>query len=46
MKSLASVLTEIGMRLSKTSFSPFGRFTMKDFKLSDKNGFKLGFLCP
>jgi len=35
IKSLANALTEREMRLSKTSFSPFGRFTMKGFELSD-----------
>jgi hypothetical protein len=42
IKSFDSVLTEREMRLSKTSFSPFGKFTMKGFKLSDKNDFKCG----
>jgi hypothetical protein len=42
IKSFASVLIEREMRLPKISFSPFGRFTMKGFELSDKNDFRCG----
>ncbi|MDR0800671.1 MAG: AsmA family protein [Endomicrobium sp.] len=42
IKRLAGSLTEREMRLSKASLSLLGKFALKNFELSDKNGFEHG----
>ena len=42
IKYLAGSLTEREMRLSKASLSLLGKFALKNFELSDKNGFESG----